>query len=80
MARCVAIWGTFAQKVGDQFCQSIFSENNLAFLAYYFEATTKAIACVLPTVGVGRCEKMFEVWKGVGITCHANHMSSFESI
>ena len=54
------IWGSFAQKVNDQFCPSIFSEDNLAFLAYYFEVTSKANACVLPTVGVGRCGKMLE--------------------
>ena len=30
------------QKVSDQFCQSIFSEDNLAFFAYYFEVTTKS--------------------------------------
>ena len=47
-------------KVSYQFCQSIFSEDNLAFLAYYFEATAKAIACVLPTVDGGRCGKMLE--------------------
>ena len=60
VARCGEIWGTFAQKVSDQFCQSIFSDDDLTFLAYYFEATTKAIACALPTVGVGRCGKMSE--------------------
>ena len=42
VARCEEIWGACAQKVSDQFCQSIFSEDNLAFLAYYFEATTKS--------------------------------------
>ena len=39
------MWGdmvTFAQKVSDQFCLSIFSEDNLAFLAYYFEAKTNS--------------------------------------
>ena len=38
----------FSQKVSDQFCQSIFSEDNLAFLAWYFEATTKC-NCMLFT-------------------------------
>ena len=55
------------KNVSYQFCQSIFSEDNLAFLAYYFEATTKAIACVLPTVGVGRCVKMFEKEERYGV-------------
>ena len=32
----------FAKTFSNQFCQSIFSEDNLAFLAYYFEATTKS--------------------------------------
>ena len=57
------MWGDMGNvclKVSDQFCQSIFSEDNLAFLAYYFEAQKKAIACVLPTEGVGRCGKMLE--------------------
>ena len=58
MVGCGEIWGTFAQKVSDQFCQSIFGEENLAILTYYFEVTT--IACVLPTVGVGRSGKMLE--------------------
>ena len=60
MSRCREIWGTFAQKVSDQFCQAIFSEDKLAFVAYYFEATTKSNACVVLTVGVGRCGKMLE--------------------
>ena len=34
-------WGVFAEKVSDQFCQSIFSDDNLALLAHYFEATRK---------------------------------------
>ena len=36
------IWGTLAQKVSDQFCLSIFSEDNIAFLVYYFEATANS--------------------------------------
>ena len=38
----------FSQNVCDQFCQSIFSEDNLAFLVNYFEATTKC-NCMLFT-------------------------------
>ena len=60
MARRAEIWGTFAQKVSDQFCQSIFSEHNLAFLAYYFEATAKS-NCVRFT-NCGR----WEMWENVG--------------
>ena len=48
------------KKVRYQFCQSIFSEDNLAFLANYFEATAKAMPCVLPTVDDGRRGKMLE--------------------
>ena len=66
MARFGEMWRTVAQKVSDQFCQSICSEDNLALLAYSFEATTNAIACVLPTVGVGRCGKMLEKVEGCG--------------
>ena len=40
--RCGEIWGMFAQKVSDQFCQSIFSEDKLALLDYYFGATAKS--------------------------------------
>ena len=36
------ILGTFAQKVSDQFFQAIYNEDNLAFLAYYFETKTKS--------------------------------------
>ena len=63
MGKCGKMWGDMGNvcwKVSDQFCQSIFSEDNLAFLAYYFDATTKSNWCVLPTVGVGRCGKMLE--------------------
>ena len=54
------IWGTFAQKVSDQFCQSIFSEDNLAFIAYYFEATTNSNCMRFTNCG---CWKM---WENVG--------------
>ena len=60
MARCGEIWRTFAEKVSDQFCQTIFSEDHLAYLAYYLKQQEKAIACVLSTMGVGRCGKMLE--------------------
>ena len=52
--------GNVCSKFSDQFCQSIFSEDNLALLAFYFEVTTKANACVLSTVGVGRWGQMLE--------------------
>ena len=60
VARCEKIWGTFAQKVSDKFCQSIFSEDNLDFLASILKQQQKGIACVSPTVGVGRCGKMLK--------------------
>ena len=42
VASCREIWRTFAEKVSHQFCQLIFSKNNSAFLAFYFEATKKS--------------------------------------
>ena len=60
VARCGAIWGTFAQKVGDQFCQSIFSENNLDFSAYFFEEKTKSNCMRFATCGC------WEMWENVG--------------
>ena len=33
--------GNVCLKFSKQFCQSIFSDDNLGFLSYYFEATTK---------------------------------------
>ena len=61
MASGGEIWGTFAQKVCDQFYQSIFSEGIIyPFSPTILKQDQKAIACVLPTVGVGRCGKMLE--------------------
>ena len=63
MAKCGKMWGDMgnvSSKSSDKFCHSIYSEDNLAFLADYFEATAKAIACVLLTVGDGRCRKILE--------------------
>ena len=69
----------FSQKVSDQFCQSIFSEDNFAFLAYYFEAPTKRNCMRFTNCGY------WEIWDNVGedgksggIACQANHMSRFE--
>ena len=59
MARCGVIWGTFAQKVSDQFFQLIFSEDNLAFLADCFEA--KNSSCMRFT----NCGS-WEIWENVG--------------
>ena len=47
-------------KFSEQFCQSIFSEDNLAFLTYYFEATTKS-NCMRIT----NCE-CWQIWENVG--------------
>ena len=74
MVRCGEIWGKVAQKVSDQFCHPIFSEGNLAFLAYYLKQQQIAIACVLPTVGVGRFGKMLEKVERYG-----NRLRGFES-
>ena len=54
------IWGTLAQKVSHQFCHSIFIEYNLAFLAYYFEATTKSNCMRFTNCGC------WEMWENVG--------------
>ena len=60
VAGCGEICETYAQMVSDQFCQSIFSEDNLAVLAYYFEATTKS-SC-MPFINCG----WWEMWENVG--------------
>ena len=51
---------TFAQQISDQFCQSILSEDNLAFLAYHFEATTKSNCMRFTNTGC------WEMWENVG--------------
>ena len=47
-------------KISDQFCQSIFSEDKLAFLAYYFEVTTKNKCMRFTNCGC------WEMWENVG--------------
>ena len=54
------IGGRFAQKVCDQFWHSIFSEDNLAFLAYNFEARTESNCMRFTNCGC------WEMWKTVG--------------
>ena len=34
--------GNICSQISDEFCQSIFSEDNLDFLAYHSEATTNS--------------------------------------
>ena len=48
------------KKIATNFCQSIFSEGNLAFFAYYFEATTKSNCMRLTNCGC------WEMWDNVG--------------
>ena len=48
------------KKVSDQFCQSIFSEHNLAFLAFYFEATTNSSCMRFANCG------SWEIWENIG--------------
>ena len=63
MGKCGKMWEdmrTVAQKVSDQFSQSIFSENNLALVAYYFEVTTKN-----KFMRFNNCE-CWEMWENVG--------------
>ena len=75
VARCGKIWGTFAQKFSDQFCQPIIRENNLVILAYYFEATTKSNCIRFTNCGCWEMWKtVYRRWNGVGIACQANHM------
>ena len=63
MGKCGKMWGDIGErllkKVSDQFCQSIFSEDNLAFLAYYFEATTKSNCMRFTNCGC------WEMWENV---------------
>ena len=63
IGKCHKTWGDMGNvcsKFSDQFCQSIFSEDNLAFLAWYFEVTTKS-KCMRFTNG-----GCFEMWENVG--------------
>ena len=65
----VGRYGERLLKVSDQFCQSIFSEDNLAFLAYYFEATTKSNCKRFTNCGIWQmCENDGEggkVWESL---------------
>ena len=82
MGKCGKIWedmGNVRSKISDQFCLSIFSEDNLAFLAYYFEVTTKSKCMLLPTVGVGRCGKMLEKVERCGDRLPSEQYERFES-
>ena len=57
------MWGGMENvcfKFSDQFCQSIFSEDNLAFLTNYFEATTKSNSMRITNCGC------WEMWENVG--------------
>ena len=60
VARYGQIWETFAQKVSEQFFQSIFSEDNPAFLGYYIEVITKSKCMRFTNCGC------WEMWENVG--------------
>ena len=63
MGKCGKMWGEMgnvSSKISDQFCQSIFIEDNLAFLAYYFEATTNSNCMRFINCG------FWEMWENVG--------------
>ena len=63
MGKCGKTWGDMGNvcsKISHQFCQSIFSEDNLAFLAYYCEVTTKNICMRFTNSG------FWEMWENVG--------------
>ena len=65
MGKCGKMWGDMGNvfsKISDQFCQSIFSEDNLAFLAYYFEVTTKSTCMRFSNCG---CWEMWEMLEKV---------------
>ena len=51
--------GNICSEISDQFCQSIFSEDNLAFLAYYFEVSTKSKGMRFTNCGY------WEMWENV---------------
>ena len=53
-------YGIICSKISDQFYQSIFSEDNLAFLAYCFEAATKSNCMRFTNCGC------WEMWENVG--------------
>ena len=57
MKQDVGGYGERLLKISDQFCHSIFSEDNLAFLAYYFEATTKSKCMRFTKSGCWRMRK-----------------------
>ena len=80
MASGGEIWGTFAQKVCDQFCQSIFSEGIIyPFSPTILKQDQKTIACALPTVGAGRCGKMLEKVERCGDLLASKQYERFES-
>ena len=63
MGKCGKMWGDMGNvcsKISDQFCQSIFSEDNLAILAYYFEVTTKSKCMRFTNCGCWKMWKMLE--------------------
>ena len=63
MVKCGKMWGDIGivcSKFSDQLCQSIFSEDNLAFLAYYFDVTTKSKCMRFANCGC------WEMWENVG--------------
>ena len=62
MGKCVKMWGDMGNvclKFSDHFDQTIFSENNLAFLAYYFEAKTNSNCMRFTNYGC------WEMWENV---------------
>ena len=63
MGKCRKTWGDMGNvcsKIFDEFCQSIFSEDNIAFLAYYFEVTAKSKCMRFTNCGC------WEMWENVG--------------
>ena len=48
------------KKLANQFCQSIFGEDYLAFLTYYFEVRTKSSCMRFTNCGC------WEMWENVG--------------
>ena len=53
MCQDVGRYGERLLKIRDKFCQSIFSEDNLAFQPTILMQQKIPIECVLPTVGLG---------------------------
>ena len=82
MAKCGKMWGDMGNvysKISDQFYQSILSEDNLAFLAYYFEVTTKSKCMRFKNCGCWEMWEMLEKVERCGDRLPSKQYERFES-